>query len=354
MGLTYRDAGVDIDQADALIERIKAHALRTRGPGVVGGIGGFASLFSLRPLMEQAGGMEDPLLVSGTDGVGTKLKVAFATQRHDTVGIDLAAMCINDIVTTGAKPLFFLDYFASGRLDPTIADAVVGGIAEGCVRGRCSLVGGETAELPGLYADGEYDLAGFVVGLVDRPQLIDGRAVETGDVIVGIASHGLHSNGFSLARKVLLENADLALDVVQPELGRPLADELLTPTALYTDTVQSILTRAPVHALAHITGGGLPGNLPRVLPEAVTAHVVRGRWTEPPIFGLIRGLGDVADGEMFRTFNMGIGLIAVVPAAQADAVLAAVSEAGERATIIGDIRPRPPGGPPFVLHEGSP
>ena len=353
MGLTYRDAGVDIDRADNLVKRIKALAAGTRSPEVVGDIGGFAALFALRPLLEQAGGMEDPLLVSGTDGVGTKLKVAFAAGRHDTVGIDLVAMCVNDVVTTGAKPLFFLDYFATGKLEVGIAEAVVQGIAEGCKRGRCSLVGGETAELPGLYAPGEYDLAGFVVGLVDRPKVIDGRTVTEGDTIIGVASHGLHSNGFSLARKVLLDKAGLALDATLEGTDRPLADELLEPTALYTDTVQAMLTTGPVKAMAHITGGGLPGNLPRVLPEAVTAEVHRGRWTEPAIFGHIQSLGAVAQDEMFRTFNMGVGLTAVVSPDRVDAMLAAVRDVGEQASVIGTVRARGADEPPFLLMPES-
>ena len=351
VGLTYRDAGVDIEQADTLVQRIKKLAAGTRGPQVVGDIGGFASLFALRPLLDAAGGMADPLLVSGTDGVGTKLKVAFAADRHDTIGIDLVAMCVNDVVTTGAKPLFFLDYFASGKLDIDVAEAVVRGIADGCRRGRCSLVGGETAELPGLYAPGEYDLAGFVVGLVDRAKLVDGRTVEPGDAIIGVSSHGLHANGYSLARKVLLETADLALDTTLDGLDHSLADELLVPTALYTDAVQAILTAGPVKAMAHITGGGLPGNLPRVLPEAVTAEVYRGRWTEPPIFGHIQSLGEVAEDEMFRTFNMGIGLVAVVPDAQVEPALAAVRSVDEQAVVIGTIRARDEGGAPFVLQQ---
>ena len=350
MGLTYRDAGVDIDRADDLVQRIKALAAKTRGPEVISDIGGFASLFSLKPLLDAAGGMVDPLLVSGTDGVGTKLKVAFAAGRHDTVGIDLVAMCINDIVTTGARPLFFLDYFASGRLDVEVAEAVVQGIAEGCMRGRCSLVGGETAELPGMYPDGEYDIAGFAVGLVDRPKVVDGRKVAPGDAVIGVESHGLHSNGFSLARKVLLEHAGIPLDAALPESERTLGDELLIPTALYTDVVQSVLTASPVHAMAHITGGGLPGNLPRVFPEAVTAHLHRGRWTEPAIFGHIQRLGAVTDEEMFRTFNMGVGLTIVVPADRVSDALAAVESAQAKASVIGEIKARVGDEPQVALH----
>ncbi len=338
--LTYRDAGVDIDKGDELVRRIKGLAAQTFGPGVVSDIGGFASLFALKPLFEAAGGMEDPLLVSGTDGVGTKLKVAFLSGRHDTVGIDLAAMCINDIVTTGATPLFFLDYFASGKLEIGVGEAVIRGIAEGCRRGRCSLVGGETAELPGMYADGEYDLAGFAVGLVDRPRLVDGTDVTSGDTVIGVASHGLHANGFSLARKVLLKHAALSLDARLDGLNHDLGSELLIPTALYTAPVQSMLTRVRVKAMAHITGGGIVGNLPRVLPESVTAVVHRGRWTEPAIFGHIRKLGAVADDEMFRTFNMGIGLAVVVQPNEVDAALEAVAEVGEHATVIGEVRLR--------------
>ena len=352
MSLTYRDAGVDIDRADALIDRIKRLAEPTRGLGVVEGIGGFAALFSLKEVIEAAGGMSDPLLVSGTDGVGTKLEVAFRTGRHQGVGIDLVAMCVNDVLTTGARPLFFLDYFATGRLEVDVAEAVIAGVAEGCRQAECALVGGETAEMPGLYGEGEYDLAGFCVGLVDRPKLIDGRAVAAGDVVVGVFSRGVHSNGLSLARKVLFDHAKLELDARLDGLARPLGEELLVPTAIYTRVVRALLDAAPPKAMAHITGGGLPGNVPRVLPEGVVAVLDPAKWPRPAIFQHIQRLGQVAEAEMRRTFNLGIGLAVVVPAAAADAAVEAIRGAGEEAAVIGAIRARD-GDEPQVAFEGD-
>lgn len=327
MGLTYKDAGVDIEAGDALVDTIKQSVRRTHGPGVMAGIGGFASLFSLA---DRGLGLEDPVLVSGTDGVGTKLRLAFRTNRHDTIGIDLVAMCVNDIVTSGATPLFFLDYFGTGHLETKVAESVIAGIATGCERAGCALVGGETAEMPGMYADGEYDLAGFAVGVVERAKIIDGRTVTAGDVVIGVASRGLHSNGYSLAQAALFDRAALPLDDA-------LADELLEPTAIYTLTAANLVVAAKPRALAHITGGGIGGNLPRVLPDGVIARVDRTTWPRPPIFDRIRRAGDVADDEMYRTFNMGLGLIAVVPGDAAQAALRAVEDAGERGFLIGTI-----------------
>ncbi len=322
MGLTYRQAGVDIDAGDELVERIKPLAKMTRIPEVLSDVGGFAGLCGL------PAGVDDPVLVSGTDGVGTKLKVAFLTGRHDTIGQDLVAMCVNDIVTSGARPLFFLDYFATGRLDVAVGEAVVGGIARACKASGCALLGGETAELPGMYADGEYDLAGFAVGVVARAKLVTGARVAAGDRVVALASSGLHSNGYSLARKALERRA---MDERPPELeGKSIADALLEPTRLYAKASQAVLAAGvDVRAMSHITGGGLPGNLPRVLPEGLGARLER--WSRPAIFDLVQQGGGVADSEMLRTFNAGIGFVFVVPAADVARAVAAAESAGERA-----------------------
>jgi phosphoribosylformylglycinamidine cyclo-ligase len=339
VGLSYKDAGVDIDAADALVERIKRRAEKKPQPGVVAGIGGFASLFSLKDALAAAGkaGMSDPLLVSGTDGVGTKLKLAFLTQKHDTVGIDLVAMCVNDVLTTGALPLFFLDYFGTGKLDVDVAEQVIAGIVRGCEEAGCALVGGETAELPGLYAEGEYDLAGFAVGAVDRDKVIDGRTVVPGDVVLGVESRGLHSNGYSLARRALLHDRPDAWKETPPGFQRTLGEELLVPTAIYTRTVAGLTAAVAVKALAHITGGGVAGNLPRVLPDGTRAVLTRSAWPLPPIFELIAARGGVARAEMEQTFNMGLGLCAVVSKADAPRALVAIEAAGERAHLIGEI-----------------
>jgi phosphoribosylformylglycinamidine cyclo-ligase len=331
--LSYRAAGVDIDAGDALVDRIKPFAARTRIPEVLGGVGGFAGLCAL------PSGLVDPVLVSGTDGVGTKLKLAFLADVHDTVGIDLVAMCVNDIVTCGARPLFFLDYFATGKLDVTRAADVIRGIAEGCTQAGCALLGGETAELPGFYADGEYDLAGFAVGVVERAKILDGSAVRAGDVVLGIASSGVHSNGYSLVRKALLERAGLALDTHLDALGETLGAALLRPTRIYAKSVQAALAAVPgaVHALSHITGGGLPGNVPRVLPDDLGVVVDPAAWTRPAVFDLVQRAGDVDEDEMRRTFNLGLGLVAVVDPAHAEAVRAAFVAAGEVATVIGEV-----------------
>ncbi|HEY8211303.1 MAG TPA: phosphoribosylformylglycinamidine cyclo-ligase [Myxococcaceae bacterium] len=320
MGITYKQAGVDVEAGDALVERIKPLAARTARPEVVSGVGGFGGLFALPP-----GKYREPVLVSGTDGVGTKLKLAFVTGRHATIGIDLVAMSVNDIVTSGAEPLFFLDYFATSGLDVAQAEEVIRGIARGCEESGCTLLGGETAELPGFYQRGEYDLAGFAVGVVERSKIIDGRRIRPGDALVGLASTGLHSNGYSLARKVLLEQHRLPLDRPAEGLSRPLGDELLEPTRLYARAVAALCGASDVRGLAHITGGGIPGNLPRCLPDGTRAVLEERRWPRPPICDLIGRLGGVARSELYATFNMGLGMIAVVPP---DAVPAAIRAAG--------------------------
>lgn len=328
-GLTYKDAGVDIDAGDALVRRIAPLAAKTRIPEQLGGVGGFAGLCGL------PAGLEDPVLVSGTDGVGTKLKLAFALDKHDTIGIDLVAMCVNDVLTVGARPLFFLDYFATGKLDVDRAEAVIAGIAEGCRQAGCALLGGETAELPGFYAAGEYDLAGFAVGVVDRKAILDGKSAAVGDVLLGIESSGLHSNGYSLARKALFGDSPLAYDAVLPELDGPVGEVLLRPTRIYAAAVRAALEAGGVRAIAHITGGGIPGNLPRVLPEGIGAEIDERSFPRPAIFDVIQKRANVAEHEMRRTFNLGIGMIFAVAPEQADAVEKALTDAGERPHRIG-------------------
>ena len=330
--LTYRDAGVDMEAGDAVVDRIAAMVARTRRPEVIADVGGFAGLCGL-PM-----GMRDPVLVSGTDGVGTKLKVAFLAGKHDTVGIDLVAMCANDVSTAGAQPLFFLDYFATGRLDVGVTERVVAGVAEGCRRAGCALLGGETAEMPGMYAPNEYDLAGFCVGVVNRDDLLDGRRnLKVGDVAVGVASSGLHSNGYSLVRKALLDVAGMRVDQHVDGLGRTLGDELLEPTLIYASGVARALRSRQVRAMAHITGGGLVGNLPRVLPDGVGVALDPRAWVRPEIFNLVQQAGDVEEAEMRRTFNLGLGLVAIVEAQGADAVLRAFRESGFGASIVGEV-----------------
>ncbi len=332
--LTYRAAGVDIDEGDRLVDLIAPVARTTHREGVLGGLGGFGGLFALAP-----GRYREPVLVAGTDGVGTKLKVAFAAGRHDTVGIDLVAMSVNDVCVSGAEPLFFLDYYATSRLDASAAAKVVAGIAEGCRQAGCALLGGETAELPGFYAEGEYDLAGFAVGVVERSELIDGSRVQVGDAVIGLASTGLHSNGYSLARKILLGEAGAAaLTEAPPELGgRTLGEVLLAPTRIYAKAIAALRASCDVRALAHVTGGGLPGNVPRVLPRGTRARLHPGRWPEPAVFGLLRRRGELDEGEMYRTFNMGLGLCAVVPAAEAPRAVAALDAIGQPAFRVGEI-----------------
>lgn len=332
MSLTYRDAGVDAEEGDKLVERIGPLAKRTLRPEVLAGIGGFSGL--VRVPVER---YREPVLVSGTDGVGTKLKVAFMTGVHDTIGIDLVAMCVNDVLVAGAEPLYFLDYFASSKLDADTAEAVVRGIVEGCARAGCALIGGETAELPGFYAEGEYDLAGFSVGLVERSEILDGSRVLPGDVVIGIASNGLHSNGYSLARKVLFEGAGLTIDSPLPGTDRTVGEELLRPTHIYSKTVQALRQSADIKALSHITGGGLPGNVPRTLPAGTRAELDASKWTIPPVYEAIRTLGPVNGGEMARTFNLGLGLVAVVSPAEAPKAIEAIRATGIEAWDVGRI-----------------
>jgi phosphoribosylformylglycinamidine cyclo-ligase len=332
--VTYKDAGVDIEAGDELVERIRPLVESTTIPEVIGDVGGFSGLVRVPR------GMRDPVLVSGTDGVGTKLKVAQAAGRHDSVGIDLVAMCVNDILTSGSRPLFFLDYFACGHLELDVARDVISGVAEGCRRAGCALVGGETAEMPGLYAAGEYDLAGFAVGVVERSRIPDGSSIRPGDRILGLASSGLHSNGYSLARKVLWEDPGRSLGEALPGLDAPLERVLLEPTAL--------LDAARPRALAHITGGGIAGNLARVLPADACAVLDRDSWEVPAVFRAIRACG-VADHEMERTFNMGVGFMIVVQEADAGACLEALEGVGARAFEAGRVVERAPGEPPVRL-----
>ena len=329
---TYRDSGVDIDAGDEFVDRIKPLVRSTFRPEVLGDLGGFGGMFGF-----QAKKYQDPVLVSGTDGVGTKLKIAFLMDRHDTVGIDLVAMCVNDIAVSGAEPLFFLDYFATGKLSVSKAEQVVTGIAEGCRQAGCALIGGETAEMPSFYPEGEYDLAGFAVGAVDRPKIIDGRTIAPGDVILGLASSGLHSNGYSLARRVLFDQAKLTVSSQPPELDRPLGEILLTPTRIYAKQILALIQEFPVKGIAHITGGGITENLPRVLPAGMRARIYRSRWVVPPIFSVISTLGSVERDEMYRVFNMGIGLILVVSPRSADAMVTRLVAMGEQAALIGEV-----------------
>jgi phosphoribosylformylglycinamidine cyclo-ligase len=328
--LTYRDAGVDIDAGDALVDRIKPLAARTMREGVLAGIGGFGALFEVPKRYKE------PVLVSGTDGVGTKLKLAFDWQRHDTVGIDLVAMSVNDILVQGAEPLFFLDYFACGKLSVDVAAQVVGGIAKGCELSGCALIGGETAEMPGMYPDGEYDLAGFAVGAAEKSLLIDGKSIQPGDVVLGLASSGAHSNGYSLLRKIL-QRANARPE--QDFHGQPLGDVVMAPTHLYVKPVLAVLKDfgKQIKGLAHITGGGLLDNVPRILQPGLQARLHRDAWQMPKLFSWLQQQGGVADAEMYRVFNCGIGMVAVVPAAQAEAISQALRAQGETVYQLGEI-----------------
>lgn len=333
VALTYAKAGVSIEAGDRLVRRIGPIARRTRVPGVLAGVGGFSALFDL-----QSRGYRHPILVSSTDGVGTKLKIAFLTGVHNTVGIDLVAMSVNDILTQGAEPLFFLDYFACGKLDVKIAEAVVRGIATGCRQAGCALIGGETAEHPGDFSPGEYDLGGFVVGVLEKKKMIRPEAVAAGDVLIGIPSSGLHSNGYSLARKVLLDRARLKVRQRIPELGRTLGEELLEPTRIYARIMRRLFAEHPIKGAAHITGGGISGNLPRVLPKGRRAVLERGSWPVPPVFDLIQKIGRIDRDEMDRTFNIGVGLVLVVARKHADGVRRTLKKLDEPAYLIGEIR----------------
>lgn len=327
--LNYKSAGVDIEAGNALVERIKPIAARTRTAGVLAGLGGFGSMFEL-PLDRY----QNPILVSGTDGVGTKLKLAIESSIHNTVGIDLVAMCVNDIIVQGAEPLFFLDYFATGKLDVDTAAAVIEGIGKGCELAGAALVGGETAEMPGMYADGEYDLAGFCVGIVEKSQIIDGSKVSAGDKLIGIASTGPHSNGYSLVRKILAHSGAALSD---PFEDSTLGKALLKPTRIYVKSLLSLIEQVPVHALAHITGGGITENLPRVLPKDITARINLNAWKFPTIFQWLQSQGNVSQADMLTTFNCGVGMIVVVPAEHENAALRYLERSGETAFPLGEL-----------------
>ncbi|MGA6927157.1 MAG: phosphoribosylformylglycinamidine cyclo-ligase [Desulfosarcina sp.] len=330
--LTYADAGVDIDKADHLVETIKRIAKKTRRTGVMGEIGGFGGLFSLN-----TSNMSSPVLVSSTDGVGTKLKIAFLMDRHDTVGIDLVAMCVNDIAVQGARPLFFLDYLATGKIDTRTVTDIISGVGEGCRQADCALIGGETAEMPGFYRDNEYDLAGFAVGLVDNSKIVDGSEIRPGHQLIGIASSGLHSNGYSLVRKICFDVLGLKVDSHVPELGRTLGEELIVPTRIYSETIQHLVRDLPIQGLAHITGGGMMDNIVRIIPQPCGIAIKKGSWEIPPIFPFLQAAGNVDDMEMMRTFNNGVGLVAVVPENNAQEVLNRLTGSGEKAWAIGEV-----------------
>ncbi|MGE5416165.1 MAG: phosphoribosylformylglycinamidine cyclo-ligase [Acidobacteriota bacterium] len=331
-GLDYKKAGVDIDAADETVKRMLPWINATRRPEVISDIGGFAGFFKL-----DIGRYPKPVLLSGTDGVGTKLKIAQMADKHDTIGIDLVAMCVNDILVHGAEPLFFLDYLAVGKVDPERIEKIVIGVAEGCKQAGCALIGGETAEMPGFYAEDEYDLAGFAVGVANEDKIITGKSMEAGDVVIGLASSGIHSNGYSLARKVLLEKAGMKLEQPVAELGTTLVDELLKPTHIYVRSINTLLEQVEVKGLAHITGGGIEGNFVRVLPEGIQACINKGAWEVPPIYQMMAKLGNVASPEMFKTFNMGIGFIVVVKPTEADKTVKILKDMGETAFVIGEI-----------------
>lgn len=330
--LSYKDAGVDIDAGNALVERIKGVTKRTKRPEVMGSIGGFGALCELPTKYKQ------PVLVSGTDGVGTKLRLAIDLKKHDTVGIDLVAMCVNDLIVQGAEPLFFLDYYATGKLDVDVAADVVTGIGEGCVQAGCALIGGETAEMPGMYEHGDYDIAGFCVGVVEKEQIIDGSKVAPGDALIALASSGPHSNGYSLVRKTLeVSETDAATAMLD---GKPLAEHLMAPTKIYVKSVLALLEKHEVHAISHITGGGFWENIPRVLPESAKAVIDDSSWEWPVVFNWLQQHGNVTTKEMYRTFNCGVGLIMAVPQQQAEQAVSLLREHGEDAWVIGQVAVR--------------
>lgn len=330
--LSYKDAGVDIDAGNALVERIKGVTKRTKRPEVMGNIGGFGALCELPTKYKQ------PVLVSGTDGVGTKLRLAIDLKKHDTVGIDLVAMCVNDLIVQGAEPLFFLDYYATGKLDVDVAADVVTGIGEGCVQAGCALIGGETAEMPGMYEHGDYDIAGFCVGVVEKANIIDGTKVAAGDALIALGSSGPHSNGYSLIRKIIeVSGADVAAETLD---GKPLAEHLLAPTKIYVKSVLKLLESVEAHAISHITGGGFWENIPRVLPDNAKAVIDGSSWQWPSIFGWLQEQGNVSTKEMYRTFNCGVGLIIALPAAQAEQAVSILRDNGENAWVIGQVAAR--------------
>ena len=331
---TYRDAGVDIDAANEAVLRIKQHVRSTFTTGVLTDVGSFGGMFALNALPQY----QQPVLVSSIDGVGTKLKIAIAAGKHDTIGCDLVNHCVNDILVQGARSLFFLDYFATGKLSPAVVEDVVKGLASGCREVGCALIGGETAEMPGLYADGDYDLAGCIVGIVDRDRIVNGSRIEVGDTLVGLASSGMHTNGYSLARHVLLSGSNpLPLHEPLPMLGRSLAEELLVPHRCYAPAILALLDEFDIHGMAHLTGGGFYENIPRVLPSDCSVVIERRAWSVPPIFALIQERGNVPEPEMYRTFNMGIGFVLIVPAEQASLLAHRLNALGESAYLIGDV-----------------
>ncbi|XID90505.1 phosphoribosylformylglycinamidine cyclo-ligase [Paenibacillaceae bacterium WGS1546] len=345
MSEAYKQAGVDIAAGNEAVERMKKHVKKTFRPEVLTGLGGFGGLFGLNKDK-----YEEPVLVSGTDGVGTKLKLAFAMDKHDTIGVDAVAMCVNDVVVTGAEPLFFLDYLACDKVVPEKIEAIVKGVADGCEQAGCALIGGETAEMPGMYAEGEYDIAGFTVGIVDRKKAIDGSTIRAGDAMIGLASSGIHSNGFSLVRRVLLEQQGYALTDKLAELeGRTLGDALIEPTRIYVKQILKLLESVAIKGMAHITGGGFIENIPRVLPEGVNVDIARGSWPVLPIFGLLQQAGGISDRDMYTTFNMGIGMVLVVPAEQAEQALQIAKGMGEQAYRIGTVTE----GAKIVTFEGA-
>ncbi len=332
---SYKECGVDIKKADQFISQIKPLAKSTYRPEVLAGLGGFGALFHI-----DFQKYKDPVLVSSTDGVGTKLKIAFMANRHETVGIDLVAMSVNDILTMGAEPLFFLDYFATANLELSIATEVIKGISEGCKISNCSLIGGETAEMPGFYQKGEYDLAGFAVGVVERSQIVDGSAIKSGHKLVGLSSSGLHSNGYSLVRKIIFERLKLKTTDTVKELGGKVGDTLLEPTIIYVPLILPLLKRFSIHGMAHITGGGLTENIPRVIPKGLAVQIKKSGWEIPPVFRFLQSKGKIKDAEMFRTFNCGIGYVLIVPDHQAQDVVHALSNLKQKATIIGEVIPK--------------
>ncbi len=332
MAQSYEAAGVNLEAGYESVRRIKSHVASTARLGVMGNIGAFGGMFDLSAL-----GIKEPVLVSGTDGVGTKLKLAFAMDKHDTIGVDAVAMCVNDVLAQGAEPLYFLDYVAVGHNEPAKIEAIVAGVAEGCRQSGCALIGGETAEMPGMYTDGEYDIAGFTCGVVEKSQLIDGSKVKVGDVLVGIASSGVHSNGFSLVRKIVADSA-CDLNTVYPELGdRPLGEVLLTPTKIYVKQVLEVIKSCDVHGLCHVTGGGFDENIPRILTSEMGIEIVEGSWEILPVFNFLESKGGVSHREMFNIFNMGVGMVIALDAAEADKAIEVLASFGEKATVIGKI-----------------
>ena len=331
-GMSYRDAGVNTKEGERAVSLMNEHVKRTFTPNVLAGLGGFGSLFKL-----DTGDMEEPVLVTGTDGVGTKLKVAFLMDRHDTVGVDCVAMCVNDILCQGAKPLFFLDYIATGKLKAERIAEIVKGVADGCVLAGCALVGGETAEMPDFYAAGEYDMAGFAVGVVEHSKIIDGRSIRKGDILIGLASSGLHSNGFSLVRRLLFDKLGANAGDFSDELGARLGDILLEPTRIYAKACGAALPELEVKGMAHITGGGFYENIPRMFPKGAGALIRKGSWDIPPIFGYIQRRGGIDEREMYATFNMGVGMVAAVSPGDADLAVSLFTKAGEKAFVIGEV-----------------